>query len=151
MVLPRQNLLSKPKIKYQNNRWLTVSPKDVPRTIQMKFPVTNMAFGVITSEGDVKPPQSFPEGLKLNTYGNICILKEVVKPWVDQVVAGRLYMWQQESVPYHTNWKAQAWLSENLANHTLPDIWSPNSLSATPLTFLCGAWSNETPTDPAAT
>ena len=48
--------------------------------MQMKFSVTSMVFGVVSSEGDVMPPHFFPEGLKLNTNGYIHFLSEIVNP-----------------------------------------------------------------------
>ena len=61
--------------------------------MQTKFPVTSMVFGVVSSEVDVMPPHFFPEGLKLNTDGYICILSKAVKPRIDHVAVCRLYVW----------------------------------------------------------
>ena len=72
-----KNFCQDQKINSQNNRWLSVSPKDVPRVIQMKFPGTSMVFGAVSSEGDVMLPYFSPEACKLNTDGYICILSEV--------------------------------------------------------------------------
>ena len=88
--------LSQNHINSQNNRWLNVSPKDVPRVMQMQFPATSMVFGDISSEGDIMPTHFIHEDLKLNTDGYIHILSEVVKPWINHVAAGRLYVCQQD-------------------------------------------------------
>ena len=101
-----------------------------------KFPVTSMVFGVISCEGDVMPPHFFSENVKLNTDGYIHVLSEVVKPWINHVVAaGRPYVWQQDSALCHTSWKTQAWLSQNFVNHTSPDIWPPSSPDCYPFDF----------------
>ena len=86
----KKNFCQDQKIHSQNNMWLTVSPKDMPRVMQTTFPATSMVFSV-------------PEGLKLNTNGYIHILSKVVRPWIDHVAAGGLYMWHQDSVPCHTS------------------------------------------------
>lgn len=130
-----KNFCQDQKINSQNNRWLAVSPKDVPRVMQTKFPVTIMVFGVVSSEGDVMPPHFFPEGLRLDTDGYIRVLTEVVKPWIDRVAAGRPYVWQQDSAPCHTSRKTQAWLSENFDDHTGPEVWPPSSPDCNPLDF----------------
>ena len=130
-----KNFCQDQKINSQNNRWLAVSPKDVPRVMQTKFPATIMVFGVVSSEGDVMPPHFFADGLRLNTEGYIQVLSEVVKPWIDRVARGRPYVWQQDSAPCHTSRKTQAWLSENFVDHTGPDIWPPSSPDCNPLDF----------------
>ena len=129
----------------QNNRWLAASPKDVPRVMQTKFLATILVFGVVSSEGDVMPPHFFAEGLRLDTNGYIRVLSEVVKPWIDQVAAGRPFVWQQDSALCHTSRRTQAWLSENFAGHTGQDIWSPSSPDCNPLDFfVSGAVDQET-------
>ena len=65
-------------INSKNNRLLAVSNKEVFKVMQTKFPATCIVFGVISSEGDVMPPHFFPEGLRLNTDGYICVLSKVV-------------------------------------------------------------------------
>lgn len=40
----------------QNNSWLAVCPKDVPRVMQTKFTATVMVSGVACSEDQVMPP-----------------------------------------------------------------------------------------------
>ncbi|QQP35015.1 Uncharacterized protein FKW44_023111 [Caligus rogercresseyi] len=65
-----------------------------------------MVFGIISSDGDVMPPQFFPKGLRLDSKGP--------------------YVFQQDSAPCHTSCKTQKWLSENLDDYTSPNIWPPN-------------------------
>ena len=98
----------------------------MPRVIQTKFPATSMVFRVVSSEGDIMPPHFFPEGLKLNTNGYICILNKAVKPWFDHLAAGRQYKNQCPAIPVVRPSKTQAWLSENFVNHISPDIWPPS-------------------------
>ena len=98
-----KNFCQDQKINSQN-RWLTVTPKDVPKLMQTKFSMTS----VVHSERDVMPSYFFPEVLKLNNEGRIRVHSEVVKPWIGCVAAGRPYMWQQDSAPYYYSWKTQA-------------------------------------------
>ena len=58
-----------------------------------------MVFSNISSEDDIMPSHFFPGVLKLNTDGYVRVLSEVVKPWIDHVVVGRLYVWQQDLHP----------------------------------------------------
>ena len=91
------------------------------------------------------PPHFFPEGLRLDTDGYIGVLRDVVKPWIDRVADGRLYVWQQDSAPCHTSRKTQAWLSENFVDHIGPDVWPPRSPDFSPLDFFVwGAVERET-------
>ena len=48
----------------QNNRWLAVNPCEVSRVMKTKFPQTVMAFGYVSSDGDVMLPHVFEEGLE---------------------------------------------------------------------------------------
>ena len=41
----------------QNNRWLAVCSKDVPKVMKTKLPATVMAFEVVSSEGHVYLPE----------------------------------------------------------------------------------------------
>ena len=77
------------QINSQNNRWLSASPKDVPKVMQTKVPATIMFFDVVGSEGDVMPHYFFSECPRLDTDGYIRVLRELVKPCIDQVAAGR--------------------------------------------------------------
>lgn len=70
----KKNSCQDKKINPQN-RWLAVSPKDVPRVMQTKFPTTIMIF---SSEGYVMASCFFPCGLKLNSDGYTRVLIEVV-------------------------------------------------------------------------
>ena len=36
--------------------WITANNRDVPRVMKTKFPATVMAFGVVSSEGQIMPP-----------------------------------------------------------------------------------------------
>lgn len=117
------------KINSRNKRLFVVSPKDVSRVMQMKFPATIMVFSIISSE-DVMATHFFPDGLSLNTDSCICILKEVMKPWIDWGAAMRSYVWhktQSLDIPAGRHgsdyWKTSI---------TPADIWSPNSPECNP-------------------
>lgn len=123
----------------QNNRWLAVCPKDVPRVMKTKFPATVMVFGAITSEGDVMPPHIFPQGLKVTTEVYIEVLESVVLPWIKEKLGDRPFVWQQDSAPCHTSRKSQKWLGDNFFDFTSPDVWPPNSPDLNPMDYF--VWS----------
>ena len=58
-------------------------------------------LGIVTSSGDIMPAHFFSYKEKVNTEVNIKALKEVVKPWVEEVTAGVSYVFQQDSAPTH--------------------------------------------------
>ena len=47
----------------QGNRWLALSPQDVPIVMKTKHLVLIMVFRVVTGDIDVMPPFIFPHGL----------------------------------------------------------------------------------------
>ncbi|QQP40069.1 Transposable element tcb2 transposase [Caligus rogercresseyi] len=75
------------------------------------------------------------KGLKVNTAIYIDVMKNVVKPWMDLVVNGRPYVFQQDSAPAHKSRETQAWLLENLPYHWSPDLWPPSSPDCNPLDY----------------
>ena len=122
-------------INNQNNRWLAVCPKDVPKVMKTKFPANVMVFGVVSSEGHVMPPYIFPKGLKVNTTEYLKVLEMYVLPWIHKVAGGRPFVWQQDSAPCHTARKTQAWMSNNFFDFVSPDVWPPNSPDLNPMDF----------------
>ncbi|XP_054709168.1 uncharacterized protein LOC129218873 [Uloborus diversus] len=100
-----------------------------------KFPAAVIVIVVISSEGDVMPPQFFEEGVRINADGYIHVLETVVKPRVDMVAAGRDYLFQQDSAPAHKSRKTQAWLHSNMPYHWTPDLWPPSSPDCNPLDY----------------
>ena len=85
-----------------DNRTIASTIKMQIRTIQRlrvmktKFPATVMVFGVVSSEGHIMPPHIFEVGLKVNTKVYMDVLKSVVIPWCNQVVAGRPWVCRQD-------------------------------------------------------
>ena len=64
---------------------ITTNDRDVPRGMKTKFPPTVMIFGVVSSEGRIKPPLIFEVGLKVNTKVYLDVLKIVVIPWTGAI------------------------------------------------------------------
>ena len=108
----------------QNNHWFTLSPQNVPILMKSKYPVPIMKFRVFTSDCDVMSPFIF---CRFNAEGNTKCQEEVALLWIEEITAGRSYIWQNNSAPYHTSRKTQYWLWEDFCKHIIPNIWSPNS------------------------
>lgn len=123
------------KVNRRNDRWMCKDPSEVPRIMQNKFPASVMVLGVVSSEGHVMPPHFFPQGLRVNSAAYIEVLKTVVKPWIDSVRNGRLYVFQQDSAPSHKARLTQEWMAENFHDHVTPDTWPPNSPDLNPLDY----------------
>ena len=61
--------------------WIAMNNRVMPRVMKTKFPATVMVFGVVPSEGHIKPPHIFEVSLKVNTKVYLDVLKSVVIPW----------------------------------------------------------------------
>ena len=86
------------KSNWRNDRWLCSDRPEVPRVMYTKFPATVMVSGVVSNEGHVMPPHFFEAGYRINAANYIKVLEEVVKPWIDSVREGSLYIFQQDSL-----------------------------------------------------
>ncbi|QQP51456.1 Uncharacterized protein FKW44_012829 [Caligus rogercresseyi] len=69
------------------------------------------------------------------SYAKLAAEKNVVKPWMDLVVNGRPYVFQQDSAPAHMSRETQAWLLGNLSYHWSPDLLPPSSPDCNPLDY----------------
>ena len=87
----------------------------------------------VTCDGDVIPSFTHSHGLILSTKAYIKSVGELVPLWIERVVPRRPYIWQQDSGLNHTVSRTQHWLSTNICDHMIPNIWSPNSLNFNPL------------------
>ena len=97
----KKNFLQDQKVNRKNNRWLCSDISKGPIMMASMFPATVMVLGVISNEGDVMPPHFFAKGLKINDEEYVKVLRDVVKPWMDRVAAGRHYSFQQDGAPAH--------------------------------------------------
>ena len=71
----------------------------------------------------------------MNTEVYLNVLKDVVKPWMDQVAGGR----QQDGAPALTAKKVQDWCEENLPYFWAKNVWPPSLPDLNPLDFfVCG-------------
>ena len=123
------------KVNPKNNRWLCDDPRDVPIIMKTKFPATVMTMGVVSNKGDVMPPYFFEAGLKINTEVYLDLLSTVVKPWMDQVAAGRPYIFQQDGAPAHNSNRTQQWCEDNLPFFWEKEVWPPSSPDCNPLDY----------------
>jgi len=54
---------------------------------------------------------------------------------MDEVAAGRPYIFQQDGAPAHTSNKTQAWCRDNLSFFWEKDVWPPSSPDCSPLDY----------------
>ena len=101
----------------QNNKWIAMCPKDVPRVIKIKS-TTIMVFHVISSDGDAMLPHIFETGLRVNTEIYLQVTKIVVLPWIKQVARDSPWVWQQDSAPFHVSKCSLSWLKNPCYNLT---------------------------------
>ena len=91
-----------------------------------------MVFGVVTSDGDLRPTFIFSRDITLNTEANIKCLEKVVLLWIEKVTSSG-------------NWILhQYWQSENFCDHIIPNIWLSNSSDCNPFHYVWGAVVQET-------
>ena len=132
-------LSTHPSYDSQKHRWIATNNRDVPRVMKTKFPATVMVFGVVSSEGHIIPPHIFDVGLKVNTKVSLYVLKSVMILWCNQVAGGRLWVWQQDSVPDHKSKETQAWLQKESYDFVPFSHWPPSSSNLNPLDYF--VWS----------
>lgn len=86
-----------------------------------KFPATVMVLGIISNVRVIIPPHLFSQALRVNVAAFQEQLVRAVKPWIDSARNGRPYVFQQDSLPSHMAKATQAWMSDNLHDHVLPN------------------------------
>ena len=119
--------------------WITTNNRNLPRVMKTKFPATNMAIGVVSSQGHIMPPHIFEVGLKVNTKVYPDVLKSMVFPWCNQVTDGRPWVWQQDSAPAHKSKETQVWLQKECYDFVPFSNWPLSSSNLNPLDFF--VWS----------
>ncbi len=130
-----KNFSQDQKVNRRNNRWICADRSNVPIVMATKFPATVMVLGVVSNQGDVMPPHFFPKGRKINTQEYLTVLKEVVKPWMDEVAAGRPYIFQQDGAPAHNSRETQDWCKKNIPEFWNKELWPPCSPDCNPLDY----------------
>lgn len=130
-----KNFSQDQKVNKKNNRWLCSDPSDVPIVMATKFPATVMVLGVVSNKGDVMPPHVFEAGLRVNADVYLDVLRNTVKPWMDEVAGDRPYIWQQDGAPAHTAKKVQEWCKNSFPYFWEKDVWPPSSPDLNPLDF----------------
>ena len=98
--------------------------------MKTKQPVHIMGFEVAVINIDLFPPFFFP-----HTEAKIKCLEKLMQSLIKRVGDGRSYVWQQNSVPSHTNGRTQCWLSENFCDHITSKISRSNSPDCNPLNY----------------
>ena len=74
-----------------DNRWLDLTPQDIPIMMKNKPPIHILMFRVVTIIGDVITPFVFLHSLRLNTDTCVKFLKEVVLALIKRVTDGTLH------------------------------------------------------------
>ena len=71
----------------------------------------------------------------MNAVVYIDVMRDVVKPWMDEVAGGRPYVFQQDGAPAHSAQVTQTWLASNLPDFWGKEVWPPNSPDCNPLDY----------------
>jgi len=123
------------KVNRRNDRWLAHDPEDVPVVARTKFPASVHVLSVVSSEDDIMPPHFFKKRETITKEVYVEILRTTVKSWMEDVAAGRPYIFQQDGAPAHTSHLVQNWLSDNIDMFWSKDFWPPNSPDLNPLDY----------------
>ncbi|QQP52455.1 Transposable element tcb2 transposase [Caligus rogercresseyi] len=81
----------------QNDKWLAKTKKEVPKSLRMKNLASVMVLGAVSTAGDA--------GEKINIDVYLGVLKEIVKPWMDEKASK-----DQDFASAHKPNKSQEWL-----------------------------------------
>ena len=119
--------------------------------MKKKFPATVMVFGVVPSEGHIKPPHIFEVGLKNHTKVYLDVLKSVVISRFNQVAGGRPWVLQQDSAPAYKSKETQAWLQKECYDFVPFSHWPPPPSIWTRWTTSFGHMSRTSPAGPSTT
>jgi hypothetical protein len=63
----------------------------------------------------------------------LMFLEKKVKPWIEKVTVGKLYIFQRDGAPTHYSHLVQNWLDDNIDLFWSKDFWSSNSYNLNPL------------------
>lgn len=123
------------KVNRRNDRWIAMDLEDVPVIGKTKFPASVHVLCVVSSDGDVMSPHFFQKGQAVNKEVYLDIMITVVKPWMDEIAAGRPYVFQQDNAPAHASHVVQNWMDDNLPLFWSKAFWPPNSPDLNPLDY----------------
>ena len=87
---------------------------------------------MISSEGDVMSPDFFGKVLDMTKEVYHDVIKNVVKPWMVQEAARKLWLYQNDGTPGHTSNLVQAWCNESLDMVLSKEFWPPSSPDLNP-------------------
>jgi len=62
-----------------------------------------MVLGNVSKKSDVMPHPIFKAGFEINTEVYLDVLTIGLKPWMDEVAAGRPFIFQKDGEPAHTS------------------------------------------------
>ena len=88
-------------VKSYYKRWLALSSQGIETAMKSEHLIHIIAFGEVTSNGDVVSTFFFSLGLRLNTEVYIKCQTEIVIPLIEKVPARGQYIWKQDSDQWH--------------------------------------------------
>jgi len=71
----------------QNDKWICKDVLEVFHMFRTKNPASVMVLGAVSSHGHVMPPHFFKPKVRINKEAYLEVLKDVVKPWMDNVAS----------------------------------------------------------------
>ncbi len=80
-------------------------------------------------------PHFFAKGQNVNKEVYLDVMRDVCKPWMDVVAAGRPYIFQQDGALAYTSHLVQNWCLDNLDMFWSKKMWPPSLLDLNPLDY----------------
>ncbi len=124
-------------INKQNDRWLAKDPDSVPVVMKTKHPASVMCLAVISSAGDIMPPHFFKPKESVTKEVYLAVLQSKIVPWMQEVMAGAPFVFQQNGAPAHTSQLVQSFLTSELGEKGFwkKEQWPPSSPDLNPCDY----------------
>jgi hypothetical protein len=144
-IKERKLARAKMVLKRKNNRWRCSDISEILIVMATKFPATVMVLGLVSNKGDLMLPHFFDKGLQINAEEYLKVLHVMVKPWMDRVAVGCLYVFQEDDASVHNSKMAWYWGVATLPELLSKELWPSSSPSCNPLDYyICSMFPHNT-------
>ncbi len=106
---------------------LNTVPDDLRHVQMCQRESGTMFLGVIASDGKVGPPILVLTSIKINAGVYQDILRQQLRPWINQKYAPGTWVFQQDGAPAHTAPQTQEMLCQEGWDFWEKDSWPPSS------------------------
>uniref|UniRef100_A0A914EB77 Tc1-like transposase DDE domain-containing protein n=1 Tax=Acrobeloides nanus TaxID=290746 RepID=A0A914EB77_9BILA len=124
----------------QNDRiWAKEAPATEDRLVDHTQKHKSVIVWAAVSSRGKSPLVFVEEGVKIDRYVYIAMLREHLLPWANDLFDGKEWCFQQDTVPAHKANETQEFLSEECPDFITKAEWPPYSPDLNPMDYL--VWS----------